>query len=778
MIGEFVHHYRILEKVGGGAMGIVYKAEDTHLKRHVALKFLAPDLTRDPEARSRFIHEAQAASALDHPNICNVHEIGETEDGQTYICMSYYDGQTLQEMIQRGPLQVPQAIEIARQIAEGLREAHARGIVHRDIKPANIIITCDGSVKILDFGLAKLRGLASVTKTGSTAGTVAYMSPEQAKGEEVDHRTDLWSLGVLLYEMLTGERPFASEFEQAVVYAIIYETPAPIEKFRHDLPASLTALLRHALAKKPGDRYQSAAKMISDLRTCASGRRLSLFSRHSSGKKQKLLLAGVVLAVILSAWMTVLFTTGKGDVLESLAVLPMQNLSRDSTLDYFSDGITAELITHLYTVRDLKVRSWQTVIAYKQTRKPPTEIARELHVNAILVSTFVRSGKRIRLTFQLAEALTDRNLWGHTYDCDMGDILEVLADVSQSVVKDIHVKLTSQEQQVLSQARSVDPLAYELYLRARAQFPQVPLLSKHQWRLALRYAQDAVSLDSTHSTFHSGVANVYLQGAGVGYVSTDELADEGERAVRRALVLDSTSAEAWYAYGRIRAFLWQWEPSTSAFARALELGPGNAHGRLAYGFHLLSLNRGEEGILQAKTAAEIDPSIDPDGAIVGVAYGMARNFDEAIRILAASIKRNPKSPVLRCFIGQVYAVKGMTTDALQNVEQSMAIGVPEENVVLLLNNAITYALCGERTKAETILHRYMVKRPGNEVDPYWVAAVYAALDMPKEAFSWLERAYQSHNHFMVYLTDVPWDNLRTDPRFRDVLKKTGLDAYW
>ena len=258
MIGQTVLHYRILEKLGGGGMGVVYKAEDVNLRRHVALKFLSPDLTKDPEARTRFIHEAQAASALDHPNICNIHEIGQTDDGSTFICMSSYDGETLKEKIRSGPLPVNQAVSIAIQIAEGLREAHARGIVHRDIKPANVMVTQDGTAKILDFGLAKLRGAATVTRTGSTAGTVSYMSPEQAKGEDVDCRTDIWSLGVLLYETLAGQLPFASEFEQAVVYAIIYEEPIPVEAHRKEIPGSLAKILRRALMKDPAGRYQSA----------------------------------------------------------------------------------------------------------------------------------------------------------------------------------------------------------------------------------------------------------------------------------------------------------------------------------------------------------------------------------------------------------------------------------------------------------------------------------------------------------------------------------------
>ena len=484
------------------------------------------------------------------------------------------------------------------------------------------------------------------------------------------------------------------------------------------------------------------------------------------------------LTAVIAAGIGIFSNLGEGAAFDSLAVLPMQNLSPDSTQEYFSDGLTAELITHLYAVRELKVRSWQTVMAYKDTRKSPMEIGRELGVNAILGSTFVRSGKRIRLAFQLTEANTDRGLWGHTYETDGGEILDVLAEVSQSVVREVRVSFTPQEQGVLARSRKVDPHAYDLYLKARAQSPGVVLLSEDQWRTSLRYAQEAALLDPTYAGFHVGVAKVYLQGAGVGYVMIDELVREGERAVEQALHLDSASAEAWFAHGLIQTHKWQWEASIKATARALELSPGNAIGRLTYGYTLIGLNRRDEGIAEAKKAVELDPAIDPDGQILGAAFFMARRFDEALELGLAGVKRNPNDASLHCFLAQFYAVKGLKQDALREVELSFTLGIPEENVVLMLNNAITYALCGQQQKALSALHRYQSTRSSGDADPYWVGAVYAALDMRTEAFMWLDRAFQSRSLFMAYLIDVPWDNLRTDPRFREILKKTGLDVYW
>ena len=384
MIGTTISHYKILEKLGEGGMGVVYKAEDTRLKRTVALKFLPHDLSRDPEAKERFIHEAQAASSLDHPNICTVFEIGEHNEGQMFIAMACYEGETLKEKIPKGPLELDEAIGIAKQIAEGLAGAHKHGIVHRDIKPANIIITTDGVAKILDFGLAKLAGQAHLTKTGSPVGTAAYMSPEQAQGMEIDHRTDIWSAGVVLYEMLTGHLPFGGDHEAARLYSIVHEQPQPLSSFRSDLPTDIELCITKLLQKVPGDRFQHARELLSQLGTTQKKR------EHE-----------------------------REPTLPSIAVLPFVNMSPNPENEYFSDGLSEEIINALSKLEDLHVTARTSAFRFRGKDLDMREIGKQLNVSNVLEGSVRRAGNRLRVAAQLINVADGYHLWSETYDREL-----------------------------------------------------------------------------------------------------------------------------------------------------------------------------------------------------------------------------------------------------------------------------------------------------------------------------------------------------------------------
>jgi eukaryotic-like serine/threonine-protein kinase len=474
MIGRTISHYKILEHLGGGGMGVVYKAQDLKLGRSVALKFLPPELTRDSDAKQRFAHEAKAASTLQHMNICVVHDIDETADGQMFICMEYLEGDTLKSKIEHGPLKVDEAIEIARQITQGLVDAHEHGIIHRDIKPANVLVTRSGVAKIVDFGLAKLSGRSMLTKTGSTLGTAAYMSPEQARGETADQRTDIWSLGVLLYEMLTGKRPFDAEYENAQLYSILNADPEPITGLRSGVPMELERIVRKCLSKSPKERYQHADELIVDLRaiqTISSPQSGSTTTvpRDRKMRTRVLFAVGGLIIVALGAW----FFFGRplaemSDIRKkSIAVLPFSPFDRSFDDTVFADGIHDDILTQLSKISGLRVIARTSMVLYRDSKKTPHEIGNELDAGYLLEGSTRRSGGKIRITAQLIKTATDDHVWAETYDRNDADVFAVQSDIALRIASSMNTAITSAEKAQVQEVLTTNTEAYNFYLRGK-----------------------------------------------------------------------------------------------------------------------------------------------------------------------------------------------------------------------------------------------------------------------------------------------------------------------
>ncbi len=508
MSNKTISHYKILEKIGEGGMGVVYEAEDTKLRRTVALKFLPKELTTDPEARERFIQEAQAAGALDHSNICTVYEIDEV-DGQTFIVMAYIEGQNLKDRLKSGFLEIEDALEIVIQVADGLREAHEKGIIHRDIKPANIMLTAKGQAKIMDFGLAKLAWGVDLTKTATIMGTVAYMSPEQAKGEKVDHRTDIWSLGAMLYEMLSGERPFKVTHDQAVLYAILNGNPIPITTIRKEIPQELEKIIKKSLEKDPKNRYGDISDMLADLKSVS---RISLSTMSD---------------------------------IPSIAVLPFVNMSADPENEYFSDGLAEDLINALTKITDLHVVARTSSFAFKGEKVDIREIGQKLNVDHLLEGSVRKVGNRARITAQLIKVKDGYHLWSDRYDRDMEDVFAIQDEITGKIMHKLSVALDVREKRPEEQ-RPVNFEAYDLYLKGRY------CLNKFEMDKALTYYQQAIEKDPDYALAYAGIAEVYtILSTGFDILPAKDAMPKAREAAEKALKLDPNLAEAYVSLGLV-----------------------------------------------------------------------------------------------------------------------------------------------------------------------------------------------------------------------------------
>jgi len=665
MIGTTVSHYKIIEKLGEGGMGVVYKAEDTRLNRFAALKFL-PNLGADEEEKMRFIQEARAASSIEHNNICTVYEIGETKEGNVFIALAYYDGITLKKKIQKETLTIPGAIDIVMQTAEGLAKAHEQGITHRDIKPANIMITNDGIVKILDFGLAKLNGQSGLTTIGTTLGTTAYMSPEQASGSPVDVRTDLWSLGAVFYEMLTGEIPFKAEHDNAVIYMIINEELMPPSSLDLKIPHKLDTFIAKMMAKDPAKRFQNIDELIKNLRIL----------------KEEL------------------DTTEKATKIKSIAVLPFDNISPDKENDYFGEGLTGELIANLSRLKDFKVISRTTSMQYKNTKKDIKTIGRELSARYIIEGNVRKFGDDLRITAQLIDVDSDTQLWAETYKGKLADVFDIQEKVSKQIVDALMVKLTPTEKIELTKRPTVNAEAFDYNLRARNYLYRY---SKNYIQFAIQFFDKAISLDSRYAEAYAGLGEAYA----VKYAYFERKDVWLEKAMElslKAIMYDPSLSEAYAALSLVYFYKASYDEALTAVEKALELDSNNFFGYwiLARVYH--TVNRDKEAIEPLRKVLELNPNFYVAYSDLRMVYESMKDAEkfneinqEGVKFFPKYLENNPDDSRARILYANFLLITGDVEKAKAEVTTALTLS-PNDNV-MLYNAACVYARINEKKLA-------------------------------------------------------------------------------
>jgi serine/threonine protein kinase/tetratricopeptide (TPR) repeat protein len=679
MIGTTVSHYKILEHLGGGGMGVVYKAQDLKLDRPVALKFLPPELTRDREAKQRFVHEAKAASSLQHTNICVVHDIDEAPDGQMFISMEYLEGETLRKRIERGPLKIQEAVDVAIQVAQGLEKAHEHGIVHRDIKPANIMVTSDGAAKIVDFGLAKLGGRSMLTKSGSTLGTAGYMSPEQARGEEVDQRTDIWSLGVILYEMVTGRLPFKGDYENAIVYSILNAHPEPLTALRTAVPMELERVVQKCLSKDPRERYQHADELLVDLRSCSrtTTSQVGAQTLHATApiRRNKRFIwygaAAGLIALVLIAYFVVPRQERPTSRLKMIAVLPFENLGPAED-EYFADGLTDEITSRLSSISSLGVISRTSSIQYKKTSKTLPVVAKELGVDYILEGTirWVKTGssQRIRITPQLIKVSGDVHLWADNIDRTLDDIFAVQTEIATRVVRSLDIALGEGEKSVIGTIPTTNLEAYQAYLQGLSipNWYERPNLDKVIERL-----HRAVQLDSTFALAYVRLSSAHLNYFWFGFDHTKERLSTAKECLDRAFALQGELPEAYYELARY--YYWgyrNYDRALEAFAAAEKKLPNDSR-ILAY---------------------------------VGFIWRRQGKFEAATEQLKKAFELNPKDYGLPMEIGSTLYALGLYADAEAYLDRAISL-LPDQGNVYLFKADMYLTWRGDTKKSRSELER-------------------------------------------------------------------------
>jgi len=804
MIGQTISHYRVLEKLGGGGMGIVYKAEDVRLGRHVCLKFLSERLSKDHPAIERFQREARAASSLNHPHICTIYDVDEY-DGQSFIVMEFLEGQTLKHRIAGRPLDIERVPEYGHQMADALEAAHAKAIIHRDIKPANIFLTERGQIKLLDFGLAKLlperKGVASLshagtafsnttedahlTSTGVSMGTVAYMSPEQVRGEELDERTDLFSLGLVLYEMATGKQAFVGNTSGVVFEAILNRSPAPAARLNPAISPQLEQIINKALEKNRALRYRTAADLSADLqrlkRDTDSARAFQVISSPSSLQTMKqrwihFVWAGVLALALLLFGLNigglrdlVLHGSAQGRI-DSIAVLPFANVSNDPKTEYLSDGITESLINSLSQLPNLSVMSRNTVFRYKGQQADPQKLGHDMGVRTILTGRLVQTGDELMISVSLEDVRESRQIWGEQYNRKMSNLVSVQQEIAADIYGRLRPKLAGEERRLLAKRPTENVEAYQLYLQGLFYWNK---WTEADFKKAADYFTQAVQKDSRYALSYAGLADTYSLLGDAGYLPPSEAWPKAKAAAMQALEIDDTLPEAHTSLALVKEhFEWDWTGAETEFRRAIELNPNSATAHHWYGDYLANMGRPEEGLRETKKAQELDPLSLIINTTLGWQLYLAHRSDQAIEQLRKVLDIDAKFTPARRMLEEVYAQSGKQKEAVEEREKLVSLsGSPE----LAASIAEDFSKSGYKGVQQSWLDGLTEISKHGYVSSYSIAEGYMRLGQKDKALEWLEKAYQEHDSGLVSIAVEPmFDPVRSEPRFKDIVRRMKL----
>jgi serine/threonine protein kinase/tetratricopeptide (TPR) repeat protein len=785
LIGRTLGHYRIVEQIGAGGMGVVYRAHDERLDRDVAIKVLPEEVAQDPNRLARFEREAKAVAKLDHPNILAIHDFG-IEGGLTYAVTELLNGQNLRQAIPASGMPWQKVVEIGAAIADGLAAAHGRGIVHRDLKPENVFITSDGRVKVLDFGLARVKEpveedaeTATLTPAGtvpgSVLGTMGYMSPEQLRGEPTDARSDIFALGCVLYEMLSGKAAFVRKSAAETSAAILGEEPERVSSTGIALPAEVERSVHRCLEKSPDARFQSASDLAYNIKSISTDQVVPLPSR----RRRKRTVVFVAAAAVMIAAFAVLLGTGLVDlsgsgadkpVIRSIAILPLQNLTGDPEQAYFVDGLHEELIATFAQISAFdKVIARTSVMGFRDSDTPIREIGRQLGVEAVLEGSVRRSGDTVRTTVQLIETSTENHLWANSFERDLTDILALQSDVARAVADEVELALTPEDQARLASALQVNSEAYEAYLKGMSHLYK---LTPPELDAALHYFEKALETDPDYALAYTGISFVWTARQQMGLVIPSEATPRAKEAAQRALELDDTLPEVYFIWAGIRTWNdWDWEGGEQAFRRALELKPNFAEALVYYSHLLCYMGRLDEALAMAERAMQLDPLNSVIMTISGVTLTYLGRYDDAIERYQNALRTSPNDPVGHNGLWETYYKKGMYEESLKSAEAFFTgLGFAEIAEVM----AQGYEEGGYSGAMMSAAETMAAFSQQTYFSPVFLAMIYALAGDQEKTIEWLEMGYEMKDPNMPYMSTLSFDLLDDDPRYQDLLRRMNL----